>query len=50
LWWPPTKIAGRELSRHFGGESRHIAAAESEGVKIRQPACCGTMLPALGSR
>jgi sulfide:quinone oxidoreductase len=25
LWWPPTKIAGRELSRHIGGLPRHAS-------------------------
>ena len=37
VWWPPTKIAGRELSHHLGSVSRHTAAAESEGVEIHQP-------------
>jgi sulfide:quinone oxidoreductase len=37
VWWPPTKIAGRELSRHLGSLSRHTAAAQSEGLEIRRP-------------
>jgi sulfide:quinone oxidoreductase len=37
IWWPPTKIAGRELSRHFGSLSRHTAVAQSEGLEIRRP-------------
>jgi sulfide:quinone oxidoreductase len=36
VWWPPTKIAGRELSRHLGRHSSHIAAAAREGVEIRR--------------
>jgi sulfide:quinone oxidoreductase len=37
LWWPPTKIAGRELSRHIGGPTRHLAPAKGDGVEIRVP-------------
>jgi sulfide:quinone oxidoreductase len=37
VWWPPAKIAGRELSRHLSSMARHTAAAESEGVEIHQP-------------
>jgi sulfide:quinone oxidoreductase len=37
VWWPPTKIAGRELSRHLSAQSRHTAAATREGVEIRRP-------------
>ena len=37
IWWPPTKIAGRELSRHLGSLSRHAAAVRSEGLEIRHP-------------
>jgi hypothetical protein len=35
LWWPPTKIAGRELARHIGGLPPHSAPANGEGVEIR---------------
>lgn len=37
LWWPPTKIAGRELARHIGDLPRHFAPAKGEGVEIRVP-------------
>jgi len=37
LWWPPTKIAGRELARHIGCPPRHLAPAKGEGVEIRVP-------------
>jgi len=37
VWWPPTKIAGRELSRHLGRQSPHTAAAAREGVEIHRP-------------
>ncbi len=37
VWWPPAKIAGRELSRHLGSVSRHTAGAASEGVEIHRP-------------
>jgi sulfide:quinone oxidoreductase len=37
LWWPPTKIAGRELARHIGGLPAHIHPARSEGVEIIVP-------------
>ena len=37
VWWPPTKIAGRELSRHLGRQSAHTAAAAREGVEIHRP-------------
>jgi sulfide:quinone oxidoreductase len=37
VWWPPTKIAGRELSRHLGGQSGHTAAAAREGVEVHRP-------------
>jgi sulfide:quinone oxidoreductase len=37
VWWPPTKIAGRELSRHLGRQSPHTAAAAREGVQIHRP-------------
>jgi sulfide:quinone oxidoreductase len=35
LWWPPTKIAGRELARHIDDLPRRLAPAEGEGVEIR---------------
>jgi sulfide:quinone oxidoreductase len=35
LWWPPTKIAGKELTRHIRDLPRHRAPAEGEGVEIR---------------
>jgi len=28
LWWPPTKIAGRELARHIGGLPRRRAGSD----------------------
>ena len=37
LWWPPTKIAGRELARQIRSLPRHSAPAKSEGVEIRVP-------------
>ena len=37
LWWPPTKIAGRELARHIGGSPRRFAPAKREGVEVRIP-------------
>jgi sulfide:quinone oxidoreductase len=37
VWWPPTKIAGRELSRHLGRQSLHATAAAREGVQVRRP-------------
>jgi sulfide:quinone oxidoreductase len=37
LWWPPTKIAGRELARHIGGPPRRFAPAKREGVEVRIP-------------
>jgi sulfide:quinone oxidoreductase len=36
VWWPPTKIAGRELCRHLGRQSPHTAAAAREGVRIQR--------------
>ena len=35
LWWPPTKIAGQELSRHVADLPRHRAPADGVGVEIR---------------
>jgi sulfide:quinone oxidoreductase len=35
LWWPPTKIAGRELARHIDDLPRRLVPAEGEGVEIR---------------
>jgi sulfide:quinone oxidoreductase len=37
LWWPPSKIAGRELARHIGGLPRNAIPTDIEGVEIRQP-------------
>jgi len=37
LWWPPTKIAGRELARHVGGMPRRSTPAEGEGLEIHVP-------------
>jgi sulfide:quinone oxidoreductase len=37
VWWPPTKIAGRELSRHLGSRSRHTSVAQSERLEVRRP-------------
>ena len=37
LWWPPTKIAGRELARHVGCPPQRSAPAKGEGVEIRVP-------------
>jgi sulfide:quinone oxidoreductase len=37
LWWPPSKIAGRELARHVGGLPRNAIPTDIEGVEIRQP-------------
>jgi sulfide:quinone oxidoreductase len=37
LWWPPTKIAGRELSRHIAAVPRPIVRGEIEGVEVRLP-------------
>ena len=34
LWWPPTKIAGRELAVHVGGRA-HRGREPREGVEIR---------------
>jgi sulfide:quinone oxidoreductase len=34
LWWPPTKIAGRELALHVGGQA-HRGREPREGVEIR---------------
>jgi sulfide:quinone oxidoreductase len=34
LWWPPTKIAGRELALHVGGQA-HLGREPLEGVGIR---------------
>jgi sulfide:quinone oxidoreductase len=36
VWWPPTKVAGRELSRHLGRQSSHAAAAARDGVEVRR--------------
>jgi sulfide:quinone oxidoreductase len=37
LWWPPTKIAGRELARHIGGPPRHLGPVMGEDIEIRVP-------------
>jgi sulfide:quinone oxidoreductase len=37
LWWPPAKIAGRELARHLGPVTRHLAPLEEAGVEVRRP-------------
>jgi sulfide:quinone oxidoreductase len=37
VWWPPSKVAGRELAQHIGGLPRHAIPADIEGVEIRQP-------------
>lgn len=37
LWWPPAKIAGRELARHLGAVTRHLASLEEAGVEVRRP-------------
>jgi hypothetical protein len=33
-WWPPTKIAGRELALHIGGQT-HRGRESREGVETR---------------
>jgi sulfide:quinone oxidoreductase len=37
LWWPPAKIAGRELARHLGPVTRHRAPLEDAGMPVRRP-------------
>jgi sulfide:quinone oxidoreductase len=37
LWWPPSKIAGRELAHHIGGLPRHTIPPDREGIEIRAP-------------
>ena len=37
LWWPPTKIAGRELARRIGGMPRLAVRAGGEGVEVSVP-------------
>ena len=37
LWWPPAKIAGRELARHLGAVTRHLASLEDDGIEVRRP-------------
>jgi sulfide:quinone oxidoreductase len=37
LWWPPAKIAGRELARHVGDLPTLALPAGSEGVEVNVP-------------
>jgi sulfide:quinone oxidoreductase len=36
LWWPPTKIAGRELSQHLGDIHARPRAADRAGIEVDQ--------------
>ena len=36
LWWPPTKIAGRELSHHLGDIHARPRAADRAGIEVDQ--------------
>jgi sulfide:quinone oxidoreductase len=36
LWWPPTKIAGRELSQHLGDIRARTPSADRGGVEVDQ--------------
>ena len=37
LWWPPTKIAGRELALHIGSQPHATAPDTEGGVEVRVP-------------
>jgi sulfide:quinone oxidoreductase len=41
LWWPPTKIAGRELSRHLADVHTRPPHAEPAGVDVDVPVTVG---------
>jgi hypothetical protein len=41
LWWPPTKIAGRELSRHLADIHTHPHPERPGGVEVDVPVSSG---------
>jgi hypothetical protein len=41
LWWPPTKIAGRELSKHLGDIDTRPTPPGRAGVEIDLPVSIG---------
>jgi sulfide:quinone oxidoreductase len=41
LWWPPTKIAGRELSQHLGDIHARPRSADRAGIEVDQPVSTG---------
>jgi sulfide:quinone oxidoreductase len=41
LWWPPTKIAGRELSQHLGDIHARPRSADRAGVEVDQLVATG---------
>jgi sulfide:quinone oxidoreductase len=41
LWWPPTKIAGRELSHHLGDIHARPRAADRAGIEVEQLVSAG---------